>query len=171
MALPVGKKVLENLGLYHPEYDPAKGYDLAGMVWLQGYSDMDNEAYGEQLVEMIKWFRSEIKAPAMPVVCGSLGVGAYYHTALTGNVSGGMVHAAQSPDLMGSVDVVNTGRYYPLELDAGANLLETYAKDSPESKALGSFMGKTTSNKPFHYRGNARFFCSMAMPWRAASPI
>ena len=158
MALPAIRKVLENPGAYHPEYDPAKGYDIAGMVWFQGYSDMGNPAYGEQLVEMIKWFRSEIKAPNMPVVCGSLGVGAYYSNALTGNVSGGMVKAAQSPELKGSVDVVNTGRFYPLELDAADNLRKLYPKDSPEAVTLNQFVAKTVSNKAFHYRGSAKFF-------------
>jgi hypothetical protein len=158
MALPAIKKVLENPGLYHPDYDPAKGYDIAGMLWFQGYSDMGNPAYGEQLEEMIKWFRSEINAPKMPVVCGSLGVGAYYSNALTGNVSGGMVKAAQSPDLIGTVDVVNTGRFYPLDLDAADNMLKVYEKGSPQAVELGTFVRKTTSNKAFHYRGSAKFF-------------
>lgn len=158
MALPEIKKVLENPGAYHPDYDPEKGYDLAGMLWFQGYSDMGNAAYGEQLEEMIKWFRSEIKAPDMPVVCGSLGVGAYYNNALEGNVSGGMVKAAQSPDLKGTVDVVNTGRFYPLELDAADNLLKLYEKGTPEFDKQLAFVRKTTSNKAFHYRGSAKFF-------------
>lgn len=158
MVMPEIKKVLENPGAFHPEYDAAKGYDIAGMVWFQGYSDMGNPAYGEQLEEMIKWFRSEIKAPKMPVVCGSLGVGAYYSTALKGNVSGGMVKAAQSPDLKGTVDVVNTGRFYPLELDAADNLLEAYEKGTPEFEKHSAFVRKTTSNKAFHYRGSAKFF-------------
>ncbi len=158
MALPAVKKVLENPGLYHPEYDPAKGYDIAGFVWLQGYSDMGNEAYGEQLVEMIKWFRSEVKAPNMPFVCGSLGVGAYYSNALTGNVSGGMVKAAHAPELKGTVDVVNTGRFYPLELDAADNLISAYQKGTPEFDAQSTFVRKSTSNKAFHYRGSAKFF-------------
>jgi len=158
MALPAVKDVLKDPGKYHPEYDPAKGYDIAGMVWFQGYSDMNNEAYGEQLEEMIKWFRKEVDAPEMPFVAGSLGVGSYYHTALKGNVSGGMVKAAQSPDLKGSVDVVNTGRFYPLELDAADNIFLSMEKGTPEQQELNTFLRKATSNKAFHYRGSAKFF-------------
>ncbi len=158
MALPAVKEVLKDPGKYHPEYDATKGYDIAGMVWLQGYSDMNNEAYGEQLEEMIKWFRKEINAPKMPFVAGSLGVGAYYHTAFKGNVSGGMVKAAQSPDLKGTVDVVNTGRFYPLELDAADNLFKLTTKGTPEYEQQGAFLRKSTSNKAFHYRGSAKYF-------------
>lgn len=159
MALPAIRKVLENPGAYHPEYDPAKGYDIAGMVWFQGYSDMNNEAYGEQLEEMVKWFRSEIKDPKMPFVCGTLGmVGPYPHTVYDGPVSGGMVRAAKSEALKGTMDVVNTGRFYPLELDCADNLRKLYPKDSPEAVSLSAFTAKSISNKPFHYRGSAKFF-------------
>jgi hypothetical protein len=158
MAMPAVREVLKNPGKYHPEYNPEKGYDIAGMVWFQGYSDMNNEAYGEQLDEMIKWFRKEINAPEMPFVAGSLGVGSYYHNAFKGYVNEGMVKAALSPDLKGSVDIVNTGRFYPLELDAADNIFLSMEKGTPEQQELNTFLRKTTSNKPFHYRGSAKFF-------------
>lgn len=156
-ALPHIRKVLANPGDYCPAYDPAKGAEIAGMVWFQGYSDMDNEAYGEELVEMIKWFRSEIKAPKMPVVCGSLGVGTFQSTELTGNVSGGMVYASNQPDLKGTVSVVNTGRFYPSELEAGKNILSDLPKDDPQRAKLADLIGGAVSNKGFHYMGSAKF--------------
>jgi len=42
-----------------------------------------------------------------------------------------MEQASQSPGLRGTVDISNTGRYYPLELDCADNLYQTYQKDSP----------------------------------------
>lgn len=86
------------------------------------------------------------------------------------NVSGGMVKAVQSPDLKGTVDVVNTGRFYPLELDAADNLFLALPKGAPEFAAQNAFLRKSTGNKPFRYRGAQSSFYSRAMPWLAASP-
>jgi hypothetical protein len=158
MALPHVRKVLADPGKYHPDYDPKLGYDLAGMVWFQGYSDTKNEAYGEQLVEMIKWFRKEVDAPKMPVVCGSMGVGAYDHKVFEGNVNRGMLYAANSPELKGGVDVVNTGRYYPLELDLLYDAISKLTKGEPEYDKLKRIQSGAISNKSYHYHGSAKFF-------------
>ena len=160
-ALPHIRKVLANPGDYCPAYDPAKGAEIAGMVWFQGYSDMGNEAYGEQLVEMITWFRSEIAAPKMPVVCGSLGVGTFQRTELAGNVSGGMVYASNHTDLKGTVSVVNTGRYFPAELQAAHTINSGLGKDDPERAKLAALLSGAVSNKGFHYMGSAKFFLLM----------
>jgi hypothetical protein len=158
MALPHVRKVLADPGKYHPDYDPEIGYDLAGMVWFQGFSDSKNEAYGEQLVEMIQWFRQQVDAPEMPVVCGSMGVGAYDQMAFAGNVNQGMLHAAKSPELKGSVDVVNTGRYYPLELDLIYRAFVGLDRDSGAFDDLKRIQNGAISNKAFHYHGSAKFF-------------
>lgn len=158
MTLPHVRKVLANPGNYHPEYDPKVGYEIAGMVWFQGYSDAGNKAYGEQLAEMIKWFRKEINAPEMPVVCGTMGVGAYNHTAYSGAVNSGMVYASQVPQLTGTVDVVNTARYFPAELALLITGLHTYEKGSPEYTRLHAIHLRANSNQGFHYYGSAKFF-------------
>ena len=158
MALPHIRMVLADPGKYHPGYDPKLGYDLAGMVWFQGYSDSKNEAYGEQLVEMIQWFRNVMEAPELPVVCGSMGVGAYDHMVFEGPVNQGMLHAANSPELKGRVDVVNTGRYYPLELDLIYHAFNGLDRNSPEYLELKRIQNGAISNKAFHYHGSAKFF-------------
>ena len=61
------QSVLADLGKYHPDYDPKEGYELAGLVWFQGWNDKGNEEYGEQLVHFIKDFRKEVKVPKLPV--------------------------------------------------------------------------------------------------------
>jgi alpha-galactosidase len=158
MALPHVKNVLADPGKYHPGYDPDAGYEIAGMVWFQGYSDAGNKAYGEQLVEMITWFRNEINAPDMPVVAGTMGVGGYNHTAYSGAVNSGMVYASQVPALKGTVDVVNTARFFPGELGLLINCLHTYDKDSPEYYKIHPIHLKANSNAGFHYYGSAKFF-------------
>jgi len=37
------KKVLADPGKYHPEYDAKAGFEVAGVVWFQGYSDQGYE--------------------------------------------------------------------------------------------------------------------------------
>lgn len=158
MALPHVKKVLADPGKYHPEYDPEAGHEIAGMVWFQGYSDANNKAYGEQLAEMITWFRKEVDAPDMPVVCGTMGVNGDYDAPVSGPVNAGMVYAAGVPEPKGTVDVVNTNRYFPQELGMIGPVIKTYEKGSREFQELSRFSYRATSNKAFHYYGSAKFF-------------
>jgi len=158
MTLPILDDVLANPGAYHPEYDPAVGYECAGLVWFQGYSDSNNEAYGELLVEMIEYFREKVKTPDMPVVCGTLGMNTWKHMVFSGDVNGGMVHASQAPGLKGTVDVVNTARFNPVELGMIGPVKKEYDKESEEYKTADVIGRRAISNKGFHYHGSAKFF-------------
>ena len=161
MTLPQLERVLADPGKYHPEYDPDLGYEIAGMVWFQGYSDQGNPAYGEQLVELVKFMRNKVDAPEMPFVTGTLGMPSYKHMALEGNVNGGMVQAAQHPDMRGTMDVVNTAPYFPLELDMALTVRNSTEKESKEYKDAVGILKAATSNKGFHYHGSAKSFILM----------
>jgi len=161
MTLPQIEKVLADPGKYHPEYDPKVGYEIAGMVWFQGYSDQGNPAYGELLVELIKFMRDTVDAPDMPFVAGTLGMPAYKHMTFAGEVNSGMVQAAQFPGLRGSVDVVNTSPYFPLELDMALNVRNGTDKESPEHAEAQAVLKRATSNSGFHYHGSAKCFLLM----------
>lgn len=161
MTLPLLERVLADPGKYHPEYDPEEGYEIAGMVWFQGYSDMKNPAYGELLVELIKYIRGKVDAPEMPFVAGTLGMPAYKHMALEGNVNGGMIQAAQHPEMKGTVDVVNTAPYFPLEIDMAYIVRSSTEKDSAEYAEAQDVLKRYTSNKGFHYHGSAKCFMLM----------
>lgn len=82
------KSTLANVDQIVPVYDDSVGYELAGMVWFQGWNDMvdsgtypqRNEKNGYQLyssvmTHFIRDFRSEIGVPKLPIVIGVLGVG------------------------------------------------------------------------------------------------
>ncbi|MBT8036725.1 MAG: hypothetical protein KJO21_04185 [Verrucomicrobiae bacterium] len=161
MTLPQIEKVLADPGKYHPDYDPEVGYEIAGTVWFQGYSDQGNPAYGELLVEQIKFIREKVGAPEMPFVAGTLGMASYKHMALGGDVNGGMIQAAQHPQMRGSVDVVNTAPYFPLELDMAINVRNNTEKESPEHEKAVAVLKRVTSNKGFHYHGSAKCFILM----------
>ncbi len=161
MTLPQIDLVLADPGKFHPDYDPEVGYEVAGMVWFQGYSDQGNQAYGEQLVELIKFMRNKVNTPDMPFVAATLGMPAYKHMALEGDVNGGMVYASRHADMKGTVDVVNTAPYFPLELDLAYTVRDSAEKDSPEYEKAISVLKVASSNKGFHYHGSAKCFLLM----------
>jgi hypothetical protein len=161
MTLPEVDKVLADPGKYHPDYDPAVGFEVAGLIWFQGYSDANNKAYGELLTGMIEYFREKVKTPDMPVVCGALGMPSYKHMVFSGDVNGGMVEASQAPGLKGSVDVVNTARYFPVELDMIGSVMKAVDKESDEYKTAAKYRSRAISNKGFHYHGSAKCFLLM----------
>jgi len=150
-------KVLADPGKYHPDYDPKVGYELSGLVWFQGWNDAGNEEYGEQLVHFIKDFRKEVKAPNLPVVCGLLGHSSWRQTTFDGAVNSGMLYAAKHPDLKGTVDIVNTVKYYPIELGFQKAVKEAYGEGSEEYKKAEAIIGRATSKDPVHYHGAAKF--------------
>jgi len=82
------KEVLADPGKYHPSYNKADGYEIAGFVWFQGYNDMiggDSEIYRAtndkpQFAEytrllacFIRDVRKDLNAPMMPFAIGVVG--------------------------------------------------------------------------------------------------
>ena len=69
---------IRDLKKLFPAYDEKAGYEIAGLVWFQGYNDLFDEtgrkAYGKNLVMLINDLRKEFKAPNMKVVVGVMGV-------------------------------------------------------------------------------------------------
>lgn len=152
------QKVLADPGKYHPDYDPKAGVELAGLVWFQGWNDMGNAEYGEQLVSFIKDFRKEVKAPKLPVVCGLLGHAGWEINTFDGDVNSGMLYAAKHPDLKGTVDVVNTVKYMPIELGLDKSIKAAFGADSEETKKAESILSRATSyGGATHYYGSAKF--------------
>ena len=160
-VLPQVDKVLADPGKYYPGYDPKVGYEVAGLVWFQGYSDKDNPAYGELFAALIKDFRKKVKTPEMPVVCGTLGMAGFKAQAFSEGANKGMVETSQMPDLAGTVDVVNTAPYYPMELDLIKQVTSSFEKGSPEYDKALMIRSRATSNKGFHYHGSAKCFILM----------
>jgi len=151
------QSVLADPGKYHPDYDPKEGFELAGLVWFQGWNDMGNKEYGKQLVAFIKDFRKALKAPKLPVVCGLLGHSSWKSTTFDGDVNSGMLYAARHPDLEGTVDVVNTVKYYPIELGFKGLVKGAYGEDSEEYKKAERIIDRATSKDGVHYHGSAKF--------------
>jgi hypothetical protein len=150
--------VLADLGKYHPDYDPKVGHELSGLVWFQGWNDKGNKDYGKQLVAFIKDFRKELEAPKLPVVCGLLGHSSWASTTFQGEVNSGMLYAAQHPELKGTVDVVNTVKYYPVELGFKEMVKAAFGEESDEYKKAEGIFSRAASKDPVHYYGSAKFW-------------
>lgn len=105
--------------------------------------------------------RDTVDAPEMPFVTGTLGMPAYKHMALQGDVNRGMVYAAQIPGMRGTVDVVNNAPYFPIELGMATNVRNATDKESAEHREAAEVLKKATSNRGFHYHGSAKCFLLM----------
>lgn len=80
--------VLSDIPRVYPNYDATTGYELAGLVWFQGWNDMVDsgvypnrdqpggyDQYSDLLTHFIRNVREDLHSPALPFVIGVMGVG------------------------------------------------------------------------------------------------
>jgi len=71
------KSTLANLKTHFPDYD-GRGYEIAGLVWFQGFNDVINDTfraeYGENMVNFVRDVRKDLGVPDLPIVIGELGM-------------------------------------------------------------------------------------------------
>jgi hypothetical protein len=68
-----------------------------------------------------------------------------------------MLYAAQKEELKGTVDIVNTVKYFPLELGFNKSVKATFGEESKEYKEVEEITRRSTSNSGLHYFGSAKF--------------
>ena len=154
------KKVLADPGKYHPEYDEKVGYEVAGMVWFQGYSDQSYKngiEYKDTMKHFIHDLRKLTKTPRMPVVIGTtsaLGDGSL--------VAQSQFAVAELDEFKGTVTTVDTMPFCPTELSILFDLMYQARKAGPEYKTSQQYAQwekfKGASNRGYHYMGSAEFF-------------
>ena len=132
------EEVLKDISQVYPDYDPKAGYELAGVVWFQGWNDMVDSGvypdrdkmggydnYSDLLSQFIRDVRKDLSAPTLPFVIGVMGVGgpvANYGPdqqrmkATHQNFRDAMAAPAKSPEFRGSVAAVLTENYWDEEL-------------------------------------------------------
>ncbi len=82
------KLVLKDIKSVYPDYKTERGYELAGLVWFQGWNDMVDggtyprrdadggyDTYSQTLGHFIRDVRKDLATPNLPVVIGVMGVG------------------------------------------------------------------------------------------------
>jgi Carbohydrate esterase, sialic acid-specific acetylesterase len=159
--------VLDSLKQLFPAYDEKAGYEIAGLVWFQGYNDVVGGTsfaeYQKCLVALIKDLRTEFKAPNMKAVVGVLGVNGVL------NESGKMLpirNAQRSIDTMaifkGNARAIESAPLlYPPLVDVRAAWLtgrDIVAKPvtPAEQQALDSC--GPIAGQAYHYWGDGSFF-------------
>jgi alpha-galactosidase len=147
--------VLDRIATEVPLYDPQVGYELAGVVWLQGWNDMGDgtvypkrgqpggyDEYSRLLAQWIRDVRKDLGLPNLPVVIGVMGVGGPTHlydgeqkryAAIHQTFRDAMAAPASLPEFQGRVIALRTEAYWDLEL---SGVVQRDAKLAQESKRL-----------------------------------
>jgi alpha-galactosidase len=132
------RAVLDRIDKEVPFYDPQKGYQLAGVAWLQGWNDMVDgtvypqrgqpggyDEYSKLLAQWIRDVRKDLEAPNLPMVIGVMGVGGPTHlydgeqkryAAIHQTFRDAMAAPASLPEFQGRVIALRTEAYWDLEL-------------------------------------------------------
>lgn len=146
-------EVLADPGKYHPAYDAAAGFEVAGFVWFQGFNDQFNPEYrgnyAENMRTFIKDIREEVKSPNMPFVIGVLGTPMTKEKVDANEVSQAQRKAARFPEFAGNVRAVESYTQYSHYSH------DVFQKGWPAHYHEWSTVG---SDRPYHYLGSGAFF-------------
>ena len=134
------ERVLQNIKSVYPDYNEQHGYELAGMVWFQGWNDMVDRGvyprrdqpggydhYSDALGHFIRDVRRDLSTPDLPFVIGVIGVGGAveHYGARQKRYAGihqyfrsAMAAPATWPEFDGNVSSVLTENYWDMELTA-----------------------------------------------------
>lgn len=119
--------VLKDIKRIYPDYDAAKGYEIAGFAWFQGWNDMVNRGiypvlqaeskenrfakYSEWMADFIRDVRKDFHAPKMPFVIGVMGVGGIDNEPQN-DFRSAMAAPANYPEFKGNVTAVQTSLFW-----------------------------------------------------------
>lgn len=128
------KKVLNNIENVYTDYAPNQSYELAGIVWFQGWNDMVDrgtypnrdkpggyDQYSKILSHFIRDVRKDLNAPQLPFVIGVMGVGGPTKNYFPGelrykgthqNFRNAMAAPSALPEFRGNVTAVWTEKYW-----------------------------------------------------------
>ncbi len=151
------KNVLADIKRVYPDYDNTAGWELAGVVWFQGWNDMVDRGvyphrdqpggyddYSKLLAQLIRDVRRDLSAESLPFVIGVMGAGGPVdkyppaqrrYAAIHQNFRDAMAAPAALPEFQGNVAVVLTENYWDQEL---AKLRERDAQVRQKAKRLQS---------------------------------
>ena len=154
--------VLANLSTHFPKYDKSRGYELAGLVWFQGWNDMvDGEQgrekyvnYTVRLAQLIRDLRGDLKAPNLPVVIGELGA------AQRGDFQQAQEAVAALPEFKGNVTFVKTRDFWEPAVEEMVRNNVWKGPDWVKFYNVGSERG-------YHYLGSAKIYYRMGQAFGA----
>ena len=159
-------KVLDNIKRVYPAYNAKGSYELAGMVWFQGWSDMVDsgtyptrgqpgsyDAYSKNLAHFIRDVRRDLKAPKLPFVIGVMGAGgpiAKYspdqmrYAGIHGEFRKAMAAPTKLPEFKGNVTAVFTENYWDGQL---SELVDRRGKINAKRRELAKHQSLTRAQR------------------------
>lgn len=151
------QEVLSHLKAYFPEYRPEQGYELAGLVFFQGWNDMVDRSqrpdkyalYTQRLATLIKDVRRDLKTPDLPVVIGELGAGGK-----RGDFQAAQQAVADLPEFQGNVHCVRTCEFWEPKVATMVDQKVHQGADWVRFYNVGS-------NRGYHYLGSAHIYTQM----------
>jgi alpha-galactosidase len=158
------KDVLGSLKAHFPGYDEKRGYELAGLVFFQGWNDLVDGAqregkyarYTTRLGQLIKDVRKDLGAPALPVVIGELGVGGK-----RGDFQAAQAAVTEIPELRGTVKLARTCEFWEPDVE---KMVEQDVWQGPDWVRFYN----VGSERGYHYLGSARIYYRMGKAFAAA---
>ena len=161
-------ETLDSLKRRFPAYNENDGYEIAGLVWFQGYNDMVEGGkpvaeYGKNLTCLIQDLRKEFKAPQMKVVVGVMGVnGVQNEVGKQADIRNHMRSMSHLPEFKGNVRAIESAPLLHPEVvalkTAGWLNKDRDLKKNPITAEEQAMLNRATSNLGFHYYGEGRFF-------------
>jgi hypothetical protein len=161
-------ETLVHLKQHFPAYDEEAGYEIAGLVWFQGYNDMFNETgrkqYGQNLMHLIKDLRLEFKSPEMKVVVGVMGVNGVHNEVnpKQKDVRDGQRFVNSVTEFAGNVKAIESAPLLHPDIvaikTAGWLNKDRDLKQQPITPQEQAMLDRATSNQGYHYYGEGRFF-------------
>lgn len=125
------QRVLGDIRRVCPAYDEQQGYEIAGVVWLQGWNDLVDtgtyphrdqpggyDAYSQVLEHFIRDVRKDLEVPQLPFVIGVLGVSGFKANDTTVSFRKAMAAPASLPEFQGNVAAVETAPFWDAPLAA-----------------------------------------------------
>jgi alpha-galactosidase len=152
------RETLANLDALFAAY-AGQGYEVAGLVWFQGWNDMVNAeytaAYAANMANFIRDVRKDLDLPGLPVVIGQLGVGGTNDpkpNPKRDQFKLAQAEAARLPEFTGTVKLVKTDQYW--DETAAAVFAKGWKNNFEKWQTVGS-------DYPFHYLGSTTTYCDI----------
>ena len=159
---------LSTLGQRFPDHEATHGYEIAGLVWFQGFNDMfdvtGRQKYGENLTHLIHDLRRDLHAPEMKVVVGVMGVNGLENeeNPKQRDVRNGQRSINSLPSLKGNAQAIETAGFCHPQIvaikTAGWLNKKRDLKAMPLTEQEQEMLARATSDKGYHYYGEGRFF-------------
>jgi hypothetical protein len=153
---------LDNLKTLLPAYE-GQGYELDGLVWLQGWNDMIDATataeYTSNLSHFIRDVRKDLKSADLPFVIGQMGVDGDHPNDHIVKFKQAEAAVMDVPEFKGNVALVKTDVFWDKEAEA------VFKSGWREHKEQWDHVG---SDYGYHYLGSPRTMLGMGRAFAQA---